>query len=82
MIHNVRLIFEPPEQIIRDATIFLANRIRLQKRTLQTAGHENLVSVTNLSAIPAAKFCATTEQSYSAKDYTERQVCFAILLLF
>ncbi|XP_046916973.2 uncharacterized protein LOC124497369 [Dermatophagoides farinae] len=74
MIHNVRLIFEPPEQLIRDATVFISNHIRLQKRTLQSSGCENLVSVTNLSAIPAAKFCATTVQSYSAKDYTERQL--------
>ncbi|KAH9418869.1 Rho GTPase-activating protein 19 [Dermatophagoides pteronyssinus] len=71
MIQNVRLIFEPPEKLINDAVIYLSNHIRLQKRT---SGPENMISVTNLSALPTTKFCATTEQHYSAKDYTERQL--------
>ena len=76
MIQNVRLIFEPPEKLINDAVIYLSNHIRLQKRT---SGPENMISVTNLSALPTTKFCATTEQHYSAKDYTERQVCLFFL---
>lgn len=70
MIKNVQEVFNAPEELIVNAQLYLSNREKIKKTNLAV----DLVSSTNLSAIPAAKFCATSGSTYSAKDYTEMQL--------
>lgn len=77
MIDNAVEIFVPPPQLIRDANIYLQKREQSIREQLMTNGKgdwKNLVSTTNLQAIPCVKFCATGATSYKAKDYTEQHV--------
>lgn len=70
MIKNVQEIFKAPEELIVDAQLYLSNREKIKKTNFAM----DLISSTNLSAIPAAKFCTTNGSAYSAKDYTEMQL--------
>lgn len=72
MIEQGLSIFEPPQQLLKDATTWL--QMREQTKMKSSMQGANMMSSTCLSLLPCPKLCATSTIQYDPQEYTKRQV--------